>query len=415
MTESLAGQDASPRLARRLTLSHAVLYGLGVTIGAGIYVLVGTMAGLAGVHAPVAFLIAAAVMAPTAASYAELAGRFPYSAGAAVYVSEGFGRPWLALVVGGLVAAAGLIATSAIAAGGAGYLRALVPMQPAVAITAVVLAMGAVAAWGIRESVTLAGVMTVIEIGGLVLLILAGLIADPWLLIGAKAVFPSPLDGAAWSGVLAASLPAVFAFIGFESLANIAEEVVEPKRTLTRAIFLTLLVSTVLYVLVGTLAVLTLPPAVLAASPAPLTLVFDRLTRLAPAIFTLIAIVATLNGIIVQVIMLSRVLYGLADRGHLPAALAEVHPLTRTPLRATAAVVACILALTLSFRIDALADMAAQVTLVIFALVNGALFRLKLRDGRAGDGTRFTTARWVPLAGALSCAALLVAALMGFA
>ncbi len=155
-----------PGLVRSLSLPLAVLFGLGVTIGAGIYVLIGATAGRAGMHAPLAFLIAALVMAPTAASFAELASRLPVSAGEAAYVGAGFRSEFLARGVGLMVIAVGIISAAAIAKGSAGYIREFVTL-PAAAITAIViLAMGAVAAWGILLSVSVAALMTLIEIGG---------------------------------------------------------------------------------------------------------------------------------------------------------------------------------------------------------------------------------------------------------
>lgn len=162
---------APPALVRSLNLPLAVLFGLGVTIGAGIYVLIGATAGRAGMHAPLAFLLAGLVMAPTAASFAELASRMPVSAGEAAFVRAGFGSERLALLVGLMVIAVGIISAAAIAKGSAGYIREFVDLPTGITITAVVLLMGAIAAWGILQSVAIAGLMTVIEVGGLLLII----------------------------------------------------------------------------------------------------------------------------------------------------------------------------------------------------------------------------------------------------
>jgi amino acid transporter len=407
------GGTDRPRLARRLTLTHAVLYGLGVTIGAGIYVLIGTMAGRAGVHAPIAFLLAALVMGLTAAAYAELAVRFPVSAGAAAFTGIAFASPRVTLGVGVLTAFIGTVSAAAIAIGCAGYIRVFVDLPPALTISLVVLAMAAVAAWGIRESVTFAGVMTLIEIGGLVAIIVGALATKPEIVREVAQVLPPLSSHAVWIGLIGASMMAFFAFIGFEDIANIAEEVQEPAHTLPRAIFLTLGIATLLYVLVAVTAVLVVPPAELAASKAPLAIVFERVSPLPAVTFAGIAVIATLNGIIVQMIMVSRVLYGLADRGVLPAPLAHVHPVTQTPLLATALVAAATLALALAFPLEALAETTSRITLVVFALVNAALVRIKLEaepDPAGSDA--FRVPLWVPVAGALSCTGFLIA---GFA
>src|SRR5688572_11013446 len=167
---SVKGEAVS--LKRSLGLPLTVLYGLGVTIGAGIYVLVGATAARSGFQAPLAFVIAALVMAPSAATFAELASRLPTSAGEAAYVKEGFQSDRLALFVGLLVAAIGIVSAAAIARGSAGYIREFLDWPFDVIVLLVILLMGAVAAWGIVESVAFAGAMTLIEIGGLLVIII---------------------------------------------------------------------------------------------------------------------------------------------------------------------------------------------------------------------------------------------------
>lgn len=392
-------------LERRLTLWQATLYGLGVTIGAGIYVMVGVASARAGMQAPLAFLFAAGLMACTAASFAELAGRLPVAAGEAEYVRHGFASNAMATAVGILVVAIAIVSAAAISVGSIGYIAVFVPLPEPVLIGIVVASMGAIAMAGISEAVTMAGIMTVVEIGGLFLLISSGLISDDGPGSSLVTRLPELLPGS-WSAVLGivSAVPlAVFAFIGFEGLSNIAEEVREPKRTLPRAIFLTLTLSTALYLGVLWISLTTLPHAELAASKAPLSLVFERLTGASPRAMSLIAIVATLNGIIVQIIMASRVLYGLGRQGGLPERLAQVNARTRTPLFATALATAIVLALALGLPLQRLADITAHLTLVVFALVNLSLVRIKAR-AEAGDGFRVPV--WVPWAGFISCVAV---------
>src|SRR5689334_4147083 len=166
-------QSTPPGLARSLSLLHAVLYGLGVTIGAGIYVLIGAAAARAGMYAPLAFAIAAVLMGLTAASFAELAGRMPVAAGEAAYVRAAFQSDRLATLVGALVIAIAVVSAAAISVGSAGYLSVFINLPEPLLVVGVVLAMGTIAAWGINEAVNFAGTMTLIEVGGLILLILA--------------------------------------------------------------------------------------------------------------------------------------------------------------------------------------------------------------------------------------------------
>jgi amino acid transporter len=384
--------SSEAHLRRVLTLPLVVLYGLGVTIGAGIYVLTAETAARAGVHAPLAFVLAALVMAPSAGSFA--------------YVREGFHSNLLSLLVGLMVVAAGSVSAATVSVGCAGYIREFLALPNAVLVPIIVLAIGAVAAWGILESVTFAAIFTLVEIGGLLLIIAGGFAADPEILLRLPEVIPPLNDPAAWIGVGSAGLLAFFAFIGFEDLVNVAEEVKRPERTLPRAIFLTLIITTLAYVLVISISVLSVRPEELGVSEAPLSLVFERTTGLSPAAVTLIAIVATLNGAIINMIMASRVIYGLSRQGNLPEALGRVNRITRTPLTGTTLVVAIILLLAIAFPLDFLAETTSRITLSVFAVVNLALLRLKLTGSAAAPG-HFTVPTWVPVAGFLSCLALL--------
>ena len=238
-----------PGLKRALSLPLLVLYGLGVTIGAGIYVLVGIAAGRAGIFAPAAFVVAAIVMAFSGSSFAELSRRFPVSAGEAAYVREGLRSPALSLLVGLLVAGAGIVSSSAIALGSAGYLHDLTGLPSGVLVPVLILAMGAIAVWGIFESVLVAGILTLIEIAGLGAIIVAGFWNIPALPLRLTETILLTSDLAVWSGVFGTSLLAFFAFIGFEDMVNLAEEVKDPGRNMPQAIFLTLLLTTLIYFL----------------------------------------------------------------------------------------------------------------------------------------------------------------------
>ncbi|HRD76048.1 MAG TPA: amino acid permease, partial [Hyphomicrobiaceae bacterium] len=334
-----AGGGPHRGLARRVTLPLAILFGLGVTIGAGIYVLIGAAAGRAGMHAPLAFVLAAIVMVPTAAAFAEFATRMPVSAGEAAYARAGFNSQALALLVGLMVIAVGILSAAAISRGSSGYIRELTGLPLALIVPLVVLAMGAITAIGIKESVGVAAVMTVIEIGGLLAIIVLGGSGNGQVVTRLPEIWTGLTNLPVLLGILSATLLAFFAFIGFEGLANIAEEVEAPERTLPLAIFWTLVLSTILYIAVVWVALIAVPRDELAAAEAPLSLVFKRVTSAPPVLITTIAIVATVNGIIAQMIMASRVVYGLADRGQLPKALASVHLASRSPRNAIAMVV----------------------------------------------------------------------------
>jgi basic amino acid/polyamine antiporter, APA family len=405
--EAPAGKNSPQGLVRALTLTHAVLYGLGVTIGAGIYVLVGIAAGRSGMHAPLAFVGAAMVMAFSAASFAELGTRMPVSASEAAYAQEAFKRKWLSLGVGLLVVVTAIISAATISVGSAGYIGVFFPSFPEQSIiSCVVLAMGAVACLATVHSVTFAGVMTLIEIGGLILIIIAGMGAGSAVVTRLPEMLPAIGEMSEWIGLSGTTLIAVFAFIGFEHLVNIAEELKDPRRTLPHALFLTLGITALVYALVVWISVVAVPPEELAKSPAPLALVFERLTGMPLFTMSAIAIVATLNGVIVHMIMIARVVYGLADQGNLPQALAKLNRVTGTPLVATALGVGAILVFSLAVPIAGLADLTAQFTLVIFIIINLALIRIKSRE-KVPPPDVFVCPRWVPVAGLISSVILL--------
>ena len=408
MSIEAAGSPAeSQRLLRSLSLTQAVLYGLGVTIGAGIYVLVGIAAARSGMHAPLAFIGAALVMAFSAASFAELGTRMPVSASEAAYVQAAFGRKWLSLWVGLLVVATATISAATISVGSSGYVAVFLPISAPWIISGVVLAMGVVACLATAQSVTFAGIMTVVEVGGLVLIIVTGLGHGTDVVTRLPEMWPPTRDTEAWIGLGGTALIAVFSFIGFEHVVNIAEEMKEPSRTLPRALFLTLGLTALIYALVVWIAVTAVPPQELARSSAPLALVFERLTGLPLVTMSAIAIVATLNGIIVHMIMIGRVIYGLADQGNLPRVFARLNSVTQTPLLATAFGIGAILVLSLAVPLGGLADLTARFTLVVFAIVNIALIRIKGRRQPAPSGA-FICPMWVPCFGLASSLLLLV-------
>lgn len=402
------GPDAKPvELRRRITLPLLVLYGLGVTIGAGIYVLVGATADRAGIYAPMSFLMAAFVMLFSACSFGELSGRFPQSAGEAVYVEAGFRVPALTVITGGLLLSAAIISSAAITVGSAGYIGTLIVLPDWAIILGVVCFTCALACWGIVESVAVAAVLTLIEVTGLVAVVVAGIWGHPDILARLPEVIVPPTDTTALIAVSTGSLLAFFAFIGFDGMVNIIEETKNPARNMPLGILLTLVIATVLYFAVSAVAVLSLPLSDLSGSSAPLSLLFARLTGISPLAITLIAIGATLNGVVIQAILASRVLYGMANVGRLPKRLAQLNPRTHTPVLATLLVSGATLVFAVFFPIGVLAERTTQIVLVVFLLVNAALIRIKWRGDPSPEGI-FVVPCVVPLIGFVTCLLMLV-------
>ena len=401
-------EPGQPGLRRSLSLLQVVLYGLGTTIGAGIYLLIGEVSRLAGRAAPSAFLVASLLAAFTAFSFGELASRFPQSAGEAAYVEAGWGSRLLATFVGLAVALAGTISAAAMVVGFAGYLTEFVAWPEFVAVTGFVAIMVVVAVWGIGESVSIAGLLSLIEVGGLVVVI--------WVARASLADLPGHweellpvFEPGAWRGVAAASLLTFYAYLGFEDMVNVAEEVKGVRRTLPLAIGITLGVTTGLYVGLATVAVLIAPPSELATSRAPLAFIYERATGSAPTGIAVVGTLAVVNGALIQLIMASRVVYGLAARGHLPAIFSRVSATRGTPWVATLVVGLLVLGLALGFPLAPLAEGTSIVTLLVFVMVDLALWRVKRRPQDVLPA--FSVPRWVPIVGASTSGALLVSRL----
>ena len=388
---------ATPKLKRTLSFPLLTLYGLGTILGAGIYVLVGKVAGHAGTAAPVAFLVAAVVAGLTGMSFAELGARYPESAGEAAYVQAGFGRARLSALVSLAVALTGVVSAATIAVGFTGYLSVFMDVPAWAAVTALVMGMGAVAAWGVGASSLAVAGMTLLEVGGLLLVLgVAGGDAVAALPERAAELVPTA-DLHVWAGVMTGAFVAFYAFIGFEDMVNMAEEVRDPARDMPRAILLSLAVATVLYLAVAATCVLVLPGEALVRSRAPLADVYASAGG-ARSLVAAISLVAVTNGALVQIVMAARVLYGASRRGWLPGWLATVHPRTRTPVRGTVLVSAVVLLLALAFPLTTLAQATSLVILLVFAVVNLALMRLKSRGEPAPEGVR-TWPVAVPLLG----------------
>ena len=213
----------------------------------------------------------------------------------------------------------------------------------------------------------------------LLLVILAGLAHGPERVVAVLA-HPPPVTMADAARVFSASLLTFFAFIGFEDMVTVAEETKRPERTIAHAIFITLLTTAVIYLLVHAVAAATVPPAELARSKQPLALVAERLPWVPADMIAAIAAVAVINGILIQIIMASRIFYDLARMSRLPAVLGWVHPRFRTPVNAVVLAWLTVVALVLAFpAVAGLAGMTSRLVLAVYALVCAALLAVKWR------------------------------------
>jgi amino acid transporter len=375
-------------------------------VGGGFYALVGKVAGEAGLLAPLALLFSGLFALLTGLSFAELVSRYPVSAGPVRYIQEGFRREALATLVGVLMIMTGTVSAAALAVATIGFLQDFVAVQQELAIVLLVLAMGSVAAWGIGKSVAVVTVITVIEVAALIYAIL---VADANLsdITHRWRDFIPPVQSEIWIGIFAGAFLAFYSFIGFEDMATMAEEVKNVRTALPLAIIISVLLTILLYMVVSLVAVMSVSPAHLAETNTPIAAMVAGHSWYSSTGLGIVSLLTGLNGALVQIIMASRVAYGMARNENAPTWLAKVNPHTRTPLRATAVITGVIMLLALLFPLTTLAKVTSGIILVIFCGVNLALWVIKQRDpDRNGEGLRLP--QWLPLLGAIGSASVLV-------
>lgn len=357
-------------LKRSLGLFPTTLLSVGVILGAGIYALVGKAAGLAGDAVWISFLAAAMVASPTGLSYAELSAMIPRAGGEYHYARRAFGRA-AGFAVAWLLLTGIAIASAAVALGFGGYLEATSGLPASAGAVLSLLASAALLSFGMRESAWAASICTLIEVFGLLVIMAVGL---PHL--GEVDVFAMP-NG--WDGVGSAAVLIFFAYIGFEEIVQLAEETHDPTRNVPRALILSILITTVLYVAVALAAISVLGAEALAASKAPLADVAAlALGGRAFSLMAGIALLSTANTVLILLMSAARLLYGMAEDGSLPRRLAAVHPGRSTPIVATATVTCVAAAIVLAFDdIEAVASLTNVTLLLTFVVINGAVIALR--------------------------------------
>ena len=365
-------------LNRRLNLLLLTLYGIGNILGAGIYVLIGKISGHAGMFVPISFIIALTVAGFMAVTYSKISSRFPESAGEAKYISEGFNLKWLSILVGCFIAVSGIISASVMITGVVGYVQIFFDFNYYLIIIAIVIIFGLVANIGVREAIGTAAFFTLIESAGLAYIIY---VASPSLMD-----FPArfsefiPVKLEYWPGIFSGAFLAFYAFVGFEDMVNMADEVYEPEKNLAKSILISMIIVTVFYILVSLVTVLSISPEMLSASDAPLALVYETSTGRKPIFISIVSIFAVLNGGLIQIIMASRILYGMSRRGWLPDWISYVHGPTGSPLASSGIVIAFVMLFSLILPVDTLARITSFFLLFVFSLVSLSLIRIIKKD-----------------------------------
>ena len=395
-----------PELHRSIGPVQLALYGLGSMLGAGIYGLIGQAAGQVGNAVWLAFVVALVAALLTALSYASLGSRYPRAAGAAYVTERAFGLPLLSFVVGLALVCSGLtsVATqSRVFAANLALLFNLETIPLWWLALGFLLVLAGIVFRGIRESMWVNVLCTLVEASGLILVVAVGF--SYWGSVDLSEMPPAAVDQGEWLVLMQGAVLTFFAFIGFEDTLNVAEECRDPQRTIPLGLVLAMSMAAVLYIAIAVTAVSVVPWAELAAAPGPITEVVRRAAPLIPPIvFTGITLFAVANTALVNYVTASRLIYGMAHQGLLPLRFGDVHAERRTPHVAILALFLVALPLALFGTIAELAAATVLLLLLVFAVVNAALFVLKRRPGEKHGYFEIPAA--VPALGALVCLVL---------
>lgn len=361
------------------------LYGLGNILGAGIYVLIGEVAKESGDGILWSFVGAGVVASFTALTYGAMASEYPVSAGAALYTERAFASQKWSTIIGLAMALTAIVSASALLNGFNNYFQSLLStlevgftVPSPVVILGLLFIMSVFALRGIGDSTKLAVLLTLIETSGLLLIIaFAFIYGSP-----AKAVQTSfsSLTSVSPLAIILGAFVAFYAFIGFEDMVNVAEEVKEPKKQMKKGMLSALFIAIFLYFLTVIAALAVLPSSELAQSEAPLATVWQTVTNTSFPLITLIGIIAISNGALIGIITASRIIYGLAREGWITKSLAQVSTKSKTPLQATYLVIAVIAVTALLLPLGTLAQITSFILLVVFTIVQVAAIQLKKQN-----------------------------------
>ena len=393
----------TPKLKRRVSLFGVTVYGVGNVLGAGIYALIGEVVGITGNLSWLAFVLASITGALTGLSYAELSAMYPKSAAEFVYTEEAFKIRILSFLLGWIIIFSGILSAATVALGFANYLAYLIGV-PSIILTVIfaavlIVILSLVNFIGIKASTWTNILFTFIEAAGLILIIIIGI---PH--FGSVNYLELPI-GSSFTVVFSAVALIFFAYIGFEDIANIAEEVKNPTKNLPKAIIYSIIITTVLYCLTAISIVSILPYSEIADSPAPLNAVTTFiLGPIGGIIMSFIALFATANTVLIMMIVTSRMMYGMARDKALPEGLSKISPKYRTP--ALAVLITMILTMVPLFLgdISIIANATVFGVLITFFLVNLSLIALRRKKPDLERPFKLKpNIGWIPIIALLGC------------
>ena len=359
-------------LSRHIGLFHLTMYGVGLILGAGIYVLIGEAAGFAGNALWISFILGAVVAAFAGLSYSELTALFPRAAAEYVFVKEGFRSDFIGFMVGWLTILTSIIVAATVALGFGGYMEELTNIPILISALAILGILSFVNFIGIKESAWANTIFAIITISGLGIIIVIGFSFPIETEID---YFENPLG---YSGIILAFVLVFFAFIGFEDMANVAEEVKRPQKTIPRGIMLSVLITTIIYILVSLASIRIVGWEQLAESSAPLAFVAEqRLGNQGHFVLSIIALFATASTILITLVAGARIFYGMARDGSLPSKLALIHHKTKTPWIAVILIFVTTIGFSFIGDIVIIANIVVFAVVVTFAMINLSVILLR--------------------------------------
>ena len=393
-------------LRRAITPGLLLFFIVGDILGGGIYALVGEVAGETGGAVWAGFALALVMAAFTAGSYAELVSKYPRAGGGGLYVHRAFGRPFLSFLVAFAVVVSGITSASALARGfGGDYLSTFVDIPVVLTAIALLALIAAVNLRGIAESVRINVGFTLVELSGLILIVIIAAVALGQGDAEPSRAFEFKENTSIFAATLAGAALAFYALIGFEDSVNVAEETREPHRSYPKALFGGLAIAGVLYLLVTIGTSMVVPTGDLADSSGPLLEVVKQGPLGIPEkLFAAIGLLALSNGALINMIMASRLLYGMAEEGVMPAPFGKVLPERRTPWFAILFTTALAALLVATGDLASLADTTVALLVVVFAIVNISVLVLRRE---AVEHEHFVVPSAVPVIGVVISLALL--------
>lgn len=366
-------QHKQSGLQRELGLVSVVLCGTGVIIGAGIFVLIGIVAGIAGQSSWLAFFVASVLAGCTGLSYAELSSKFPDDSAEAHYTRAAFGKH-VGFLAGIMAILTGITASAAVSLGFGGYLSSLIGLTTTEAGLIILILLSLIACWGIKETSWFVSILSIAQIVGLLFIAAIGL---PSLNISQF----TEISWHNWQGIMSGAAIIFFAYLGFEDIVKFSEEAKHPRRTIPLAIIISIIVTTIIYVLVAVSSISILGVSALSSSSAPLADVAGKVFgNYASLIIAVLALAATSCTILILITATSRLIYGMAHKQHdLPKNLGKIQQQLGTPVPAILLTVLLAIPFLLVGNIKLVAEITNFAIFIVFILINLAVIVLRYR------------------------------------